>query len=121
MYFFFVLINIFVNFFLQYILDLIYFFVNKVLPIIINMEVLENYLNQKSNVTFTGEFKLNIDLYDLIINKQDLTRLINNDSNKIKNLYFTLAEYLQICLQYLEEVLVLNQKFYYDYINNLTY
>ena len=79
--------------------------------------------NNNTNVkSYAEELSLSINLYKQILKKHELNQLINNVSSnsiELNHIFSVVIEYFNIFCQFLEEFIILNQKLYYDYINNL--
>jgi hypothetical protein len=124
MYLIFFLINIFINIFLNNIIDLLFFGINKIIP---SLQLIENYLmSQKTNteslefsnvIANTEELSLIFNLYASILNKYEFNQLVNNSNDLTRA--STIVEYFNICCNFVEEVIILNQKLYYEHISNL--
>ena len=117
MYIIFFFFNIFINVYLNNILDLIIWGINKISQ---NLQWIDNGLmNQKNNViSNTSELSLSFKLYESILNNYEFNQLVNK-TNYWNNMGWIIVEYFNMCCNFVEEVIILNQKFYYEHINNL--
>lgn len=76
-------------------------------------------MNQKNNViSNTSELSLSFKLYESILNNYEFNQLVNK-TNYWNNMGWIIVEYFNMCCNFVEEVIILNQKFYYEHINNL--
>lgn len=120
MYIIFFFFNIFINVYLNNILELIIWGINKISQISQNLQWIDNVLmNQKNNViSNTSELSLSFKLYESILNNYEFNQLVNK-TNYWNNMGWIIVEYFNMCCNFVEEVIILNQKFYYEHINNL--
>lgn len=118
MYIIFFFINLFINVCLNNILDFIVLVINKISQ---NLQLIDNYLmTQKNNLDSLQQLNnvISLKLYETILNNYEFNQLVNK-TNYLNNMGWIIVEYFNMCCNFVEEVIILNQKFYYEHINNL--